>query len=236
MTELGIFCLLYFVLIRLAMGKWTSTFAGFWAAAGIGCLAVRLLTAYLPEWLETVVWFTFSVAVFIFLAVEIRIFSELLNKQEKKCDYLIVLGAHIEGDQVTNSLKRRLDKAMQYKEKFPKTRIIVSGGRGTGETVTEAEAMKKYLQQHGIKESCIEMEDQSTTTKENLAFSAAMLPDMNCPVGIVTNNFHIYRARQYARKLGYQNTCGIPAGCSRILLLNYAVREFFVVWKMWILG
>ena len=53
--------------------------------------------------------------------------------------------------------------------------------------------MKKYLQQHGIKESCIEMEDQSTTTKENLAFSAAMLPDMNCPVGIVTNNFHIYR-------------------------------------------
>ena len=178
----------------------------------------------------------FSVAVFIFLAVEIRIFSELLNKQEKKCDYLIVLGAHIEGDQVTNSLKRRLDRAMQYKEKFPKTRIIVSGGRGTGETVTEAEAMKKYLQQHGIKESCIEMEDQSTTTKENLAFSAAMLPDMNCPVGIVTNNFHIYRARQYARKLGYQNTCGIPAGCSRILLLNYAVREFFAVWKMWILG
>ncbi len=234
MAELGVFCLLYFVIIRLAMGKWTSTFAGFWAAAGIGCLAVHLLTAYFPKWLEMVVSCVFPVAIFIFLAVEIRIFAEAFKRQEKKCDYLIVLGAQIQGELVTDSLKRRLDKAIQYVEKFPETLIIVSGGKGTDEFISEAEAMKKYLLQQGIRTECVLMEDQSTTTKENLEFSAVMISDMDCSVGIVTNNFHIYRARQYARKTGYRNTYGIPAGCSKVLLLNYAVREFFAVWKMWI--
>lgn len=234
MAGLGIFCLLYFVIIRVAMGKWTSTFAVFWAAAGTGCLAVRLLTAYFPKWLEMMVCYIFSIAIFIFLAVEIRIFIEAFKKQEKKCDYLIVLGAQIQGEQVTDSLKRRLDKAIQYAEQFPETPIIVSGGKGTDELISEAEAMRKYLLQKGIKPDHVKMEDQSTTTKENLAFSSAMISDMDCSVGIVTNNFHIYRAMQYARKLGYKNTYGIPAGCSKVLLLNYAVRECFAVWKMWI--
>lgn len=234
MAGLGIFCLIYFVIIRLAIGKWNSTFTGFWAASGICFLAAPLLAACFPRWLEAVVWFTFYIAIFIFLSVEIRIWIEASKTQERKCDYLIVLGAHIQGEQVTDSLRRRLDKAVQYAEKYPEPPIIVSGGRGADEAVTEAEAMKRYLLRQGVEESRIIVEDQSATTKENLKFSAASLPDMSCSVGIVTNNFHIYRARQYARKLGYKITYGIPAGCGKVLLLNYAVREFFAVCKMWL--
>ena len=56
------------------------------------------------------------------------------------------------------------------------------------------------------------------------------------PVGIVSNNFHMYRALRYARKLGYQHPCPIAASCHPVLLLNYMTREFFAVWKMWILS
>lgn len=236
MAGLGVFCLAYFVIIRLAMGKWSSTFAGFWAAAGIGCLAARLLAVYLPGWLESGLKTAFFIALFIFIAVEVRIFAEVLVKREGQCDYLIVLGAQIQGDQVTESLKRRLDKAMEYLDNFPGTRLIVSGGKGSDEAVSEAEAMRDYLVAHGVEAGSILMEDKSTTTKENLKFSARLIGDISCPVGIVTNNFHIYRARKYAARLGYKDTYGMAAGCSKVMLLNYGVREFFAVWKMWICG
>ena len=94
--------------------------------------------------------------------------------------------------------------------------------------------MEYYLNSHGIEEERILREENSRTTNENLAFSSAYIKDMHMPVGIVTNNFHMYRACCYARKLGYTNIHAVPAGCKPVLFLNYMVREFFAVLKMWI--
>jgi len=60
---------------------------------------------------------------------------------------------------------------------------------------------------------------------------------MNCKeadVGIVSNNFHLYRACAYARRLGYGHPYPLAASCHPALLVNYMVRECFAVWKMWL--
>ena len=156
------------------------------------------------------------------------------SDREEDCPYIIVLGAHIQGTKVTGSLSRRLEAAVSYLEDHPGTTVIVSGSMGKGEAVTEAKAMEEYLRARGISPARILLEDRSTSTKENFAFSSALIPDKAEPVGVVTNNFHMYRAKAYARRTGYKNPRAIPASSSAVLFLNYMVREFFAVWKMWI--
>ena len=166
--------------------------------------------------------------------VEMRILLGMRPDREADCPFIIVLGAHIQGTKVTGSLSRRLEAAVTYLESHPGTAVIVSGGMGKGEAITEAGAMEAYLRARGISPERILKEDRSTSTRENFAFSSAFIPDKTEPVGVVTNNFHMYRAKEYARRTGYKNPRAIPASSSAVLFLNYAVREFFAVWKMWI--
>ena len=154
--------------------------------------------------------------------------------RKKNCRYLIVLGAQVRGERITDSLKRRLDAALLYHQVCPSVKIIVSGGQGKGEDVSEAYAMAQYLREHEVKDEQIMLEDQSRTTRENLRFSKAYLEELKTPVGIVTNNFHLFRALLIGRSEGYENLTGIAAGCNRILFLNYMVREFFAVVWLWI--
>ena len=236
MLAAAVFCLAYYLIICLAMGKWNSTFARFWLGAGTGCLFLHLAVSYGPPRLALAVYGSFSIALFIFAAVEIRILSGMKDEKEAECPFIIVLGAQIQGMSVTNSLRRRLDRAVSYLEAHPDTKVIVSGGRGKGESVTEAEAMRDYLENRGIGQNRIILEDRSTSTKENLIFSKKFISDLKKPVGIVTNNFHMFRAKACAGKLGYENPCGLSAGSNPVLFLNYMTREFFAVWKMWIFG
>ena len=122
----------------------------------------------------------------------------------KKADYgkdvLIVLGCAVRGERVSLTLKLRLDAALEYLEHSPNTAVIVSGGKGDGENISEAEAMKRYLAAHGIDESRIITEDKSTSTWENFKFSKMIL-DQRFPgasAAFVTTNFHVYRAGRVA--------------------------------------
>ena len=170
----------------------------------------------------------------LFLAVEFFIVRAMRPGRKKNCRYLIVLGAQVRGERITDSLKRRLDAALLYHQVCSSVKIIVSGGQGKGEDVSEAYAMAQYLREHGVKDEQIMLEDQSRTTRENLRFSKAYLEELKTPVGIVTNNFHLFRALLIGRSEGYENLTGIAAGCNRILFLNYMVREFFAVVWLWI--
>lgn len=91
------------------------------------------------------------------------IVSAMIPRQEVTCDYLIVLGAQVKGRKITDSLRRRLEKAQFYLVKHKDMKAIVSGGQGKGEEITEAEAMAEYLRFHGIVSERIFLEDQSKT-------------------------------------------------------------------------
>ncbi len=152
-------------------------------------------------------------------------------------DAVIVLGAGIKGERVTLPLMHRLDKAVEYWHKNTEAIIVVSGGQGLQESISEALAMKKYLIAKNIPEEKIIMEDQSTSTYENFAFSKKILTQLlgdHFTVTYITNRFHMYRAGQIAQAVGINGT-SYGAPIAWYLLPNVYLREFFAVIKFWIL-
>ena len=119
-------------------------------------------------------------------------------------DVVIVLGAGVLGENVTRPLAHRLNAAAQYWWNNPDSVIVVTGGLGSHATITEAEAMSRFLIRQGIPEEVIILEDNSTSTYENLTFTKEILeyyfPDGFSAV-LVTNDFHIFRAVRTARSV-----------------------------------
>lgn len=172
-------------------------------------------------------------AMFIFVAVSGYTHSVQGDEQA-----IIVLGAGLKNDRPADVLRRRLDAAAVAYGENPNAIIVVSGGKGTNETISEALAMQRYLLAKGIPEETILMEDKSTSTKENLVFSKELLlqhgigPD--APIAIVTNAFHCYRAGQYAKMVGFTNVRNIPASMNYTALLPAYSREVFAILFYWV--
>lgn len=171
---------------------------------------------------------------YLFFMTEICIFWSTGKKPEKDADYLIVLGAHVNGRRITNSLMRRLDAAYEYLFWNPRTMVIVSGGQGRGEDISEADAMAENLLERGIEEKRIIREDKSVSTEENLRFSGRLIlggysSGIEKKVVVVSNDFHIYRALLLGKHVGYRCLSGLSATSDPVLKLNYLVREFFAI-------
>ena len=141
-----------------------------------------------------------------------------------------MLGCAVRGERVSLTLKLRLDAALKYLEHSPNTAVIVSGGKGDGENISEAEAMKRYLVSHGVDESRIITEDKSTSTWENFKFSKMIL-DQRFPgasAAFVTTNFHVYRAGRVAIMNGIEAE-GYGAKDVWYTKLNNYMRESIAV-------
>ena len=108
--------------------------------------------------------------------------------------------------------------------------LILTGKNGSGKT-SVLQAMKDYLCAHGIEASRIFMEAQSTDTEKNIAYSARFIPDKNAKIGVVSNDFHLFRAGMLVRAKGFHNVSTIAARSDEVLFLNYRVREYFGVLK-----
>ncbi len=230
---LAALCLIYFVII-VSYGGIGTAFAFAWAVAAVVFAAVAVLWYVfrkhhirLPGWLTVTILAFAGVILAAFIFVETNIVVAMGHKPSSDLDYVIVLGAQVRGTRVTRSLAKRLDKACEYLTSNPGTMCIVSGGKGSGEDISEAEAMYDYLVSAGIDSSRIIMENRSTSTMENIQYSMDMVPD-GAKVGVISNNFHVYRATLVCKKLGYEAE-GIAAGADEILFLNYMVREFAAI-------
>jgi len=150
-------------------------------------------------------------------------------------DVVIVLGAGIVGERVTRPLAHRLDTAAAYWRENSEAYIIVTGGLGDRATITEAEAMARYLIAQGIPPELILLEKYSTSTYENFLFAKEILDD-HFPDGwqalVVTNDFHIYRAVRTAHQVGiYPNRLGAPTDWYT-WAVNY-LREMLAVAHLW---
>ena len=147
-----------------------------------------------------------------------------------EADYLIVLGCQVNGTVPSRMLRQRIDAAADYLIAHPHSIAIVSGGMGSGESITEAECMYNYLTAQGIAPERIILEDKATSTMENLRFSLALM-DEGATAAIVSNEFHLYRAGQMAASLGLDAAL-IPADTEYpILTASYTLREILAVWK-----
>ena len=174
--------------------------------------------------------------VVLFVIAEGCIFAHYRDKGRPDLDYIIVLGAQMKPAGPSIVLKFRLDAAYDYLVANENTLCVVSGGQGPNEPCSEAEGLYDYLVERGIAPERILKEDKSTDTSENIAFSAALIGGTDKDVGIVTNNFHVFRGVMLARHAGFEDACGISARSNIYFQPNNLVREFFGIMKDLVCG
>lgn len=224
----AVICILYGIFIKAA-GSGTGFFI-VWLGLGVLFLlfafAAKLeLWSRLPRLIKWICLAGTAIGIVCFLVIEGCIIREFNEKGKPQLDYIIILGAQVYENGPSVVLRYRLDAAIAYLNENPDTLCVVSGGQGYNEPFAEAVGMAEYLEENGIPAERILLEKESKTTEENLSNSFVYIED-GASVGIVTNNFHIFRATQTAKKLGYKNVCGIAAGSTKWYLPNNMLREF----------
>lgn len=151
---------------------------------------------------------------------------------------VIVLGAGLHGEEPSRILCYRLDTALQYHKANPDALIVVSGGRGAQESITEALAMERYLIARGVNPEKIVREEQSTSTYENFLYSKELL-DSLLPAGYkaayITNSFHVFRAGRVAKAAGL-SAGRMHAENDGLTLLPDYLRECCAVPVYWLAG
>ena len=179
-------------------------------------------------------------AVFLFVVETVFVSCLFLCGDSDNADYgedaVIVLGAGIHGEKVGVGLQGRLDRAVEYHLKNPNALIIVSGGQGPGEDITEALAMERYLIARGVSADKIIKEEKSTSTNENFRFSKTILDERfgdGYKVAFITTDYHIYRAENIAEKEGISNITHLHSDSGWYTVFPNGLRESFAVMKMW---
>jgi len=170
------------------------------------------------------------------IAIEIPIIMAAHTDKDPKAPYLIVLGAEVVGVQPSYTLHDRLEAAKEYLDDYPQTIAVVSGGQGKDEEISEAECMRNWLVENGIAADRILMEMKSTSTEENIMFSLEAINenggDPTGRVAVCSSEYHLYRAKYYAVKMG-ATPLGVAARSTmRVQMLSFFVREAFGIARM----
>ena len=223
-------CLIYFVIIVIYSGIGTS-FCGIWlffaAASGLMayfCARTPMNRERLPRRLPVAVFTTFFAGVAAFLCLMIPVMRAAKVPAEQGLPYVVVLGAKVEQDGLSTSLLKRLETACAYHRENPETIFILSGGKGKDEPVPEALAMYNYLYEQGVPARNMRIEMVAASTVANIR------------IGILSSDFHIFRAMKIAETEGCSEPRPIAAPSDSILFLHLCVRECAAILKDHILG
>lgn len=264
----AVICLAYYVIIVVYAG-FTVSFSGFWLVMAILLGAVswgsrygRIHPGKLPLWAPVSAVTFAAAALVIFCVVEILIFLGAASADAPGLDYVVVLGAKVQQQGISNSLRKRLNKAIQYSRENPGTVFILSGGQGKDEPMPESQAMYDYLVYNGVPKNRLVMESISVSTVENLAYSKVIIDRLEqekqetsgnkkvpmipgpfleveekpVEIGVLTSSYHVFRASKIAEKWGYGHVHGISAKSDMVLFPHLCVRECVAVLKDRLMG
>ena len=202
---------------------------------GVGIFWEKLRTNA-PGWLK-ITFFTLLAVVFVF-ASSLYFYGKTDNVTYDE-DAIIVLGAGLRGSRPSTTLKGRLNTAYDYHKKNPDALIVVSGGQGHDEDITEALAMEAYLAGLGVPKEKIVKEEKSTSTYENFVFSKKILDglfDDNYKIAYISNDYHVFRAGHIAKKAGFENKTHTHSNTIWHSILPGTLRECIGVMKYFVLG
>jgi uncharacterized SAM-binding protein YcdF (DUF218 family) len=173
-------------------------------------------------------------AILYLLITSFFIYKAAHDLPPEEADYLIVLGAKVNGSDMSLSLYNRAKTALRYLQENLETEVIVTGGKGRGEHITEAEAVERYLLDNGIPASRILKEDKSTSTFENILFAKEWISDPEANVIIVSNDFHLFRAGLIAKRLGLAHVYTLAAPTPEVVKFQSYLREYAAILKSYI--
>lgn len=184
------------------------------------------------KWVKKLMIMLFSLGFLYVGIIFILILSGIKETPQDSPDSILILGAQVKGETKNSAypstvLKERLDTALPYIKKHPDATIIVCGGQGKDEPDSEASVMATYLVKHGVPKNRIIEESQSTRTKENIK-NAQQKKVLGNTV-IVSNDFHIYRSKMLAKRLGMKEISGLPAPSRSSAKLRNYMREIIAL-------
>ena len=121
-------------------------------------------------------------------------------KKPKENATVVVLGCRVYGQRASLSMVERLEAAYEYLTEHEGTVCVLSGGQGSGEDITEAECMYRWMVEKGVDPQRLYKEEESASTRENLAFSGRLIAEegLNPVIAITTSEYHQYRAGRIA--------------------------------------
>ena len=187
-------------------------------------------------------WLNFLICFLAMMYLSIGVFAMIYGRTDTVTfneDAAIVLGSGLRGEEVSLMLQKRLDAAVEYHFKNPSALIIVSGGQGPGDAISEALAMARYLEAHGVPPELILQEGRSHSTYQNMRLSMVIIEenfDELPQVVVITNDFHIYRAVSFTRIVGLEGATSFHGNTPLAALPGALVREVAAIVKMWLIG
>ena len=230
---LGIIFTIYYFYLKIVFGG--ISFSEIFLVVGIVLIIYQIFKKKIKE--KKVFYRVLKIIISIFLIVFVVTESLIIfypkNSLESKSDYLLILGASVKKTTPSTTLKGRLDTALKYLKINDNCYVVVSGGKGSGEKITEAKAMKDYLIKNGIDKNRIIEEDKSTNTYENFKYSKLKIEEhsqrklSDLKVKIVTTDFHVLRSKILAYRNGYKNTSFYASKSKLSFVPTYYTREFF---------
>lgn len=178
------------------------------------------------------------VGIIIFIIMESLIVLYPKHDYKEQSDYMIILGAAVKHNTPSLTLRGRLDTAIEYINRTnDDLYIVVSGGKGSGENISEALAMKTYLIENRVSEDKIIMEDKSTNTYENFMYSREKIEDhsgksiKDLNIKVVTTDFHAYRSSILAKRNGFGKVTFYTSNSLLQFKPVYYLRECFALSK-----
>ncbi len=176
----------------------------------------------------------------LFLAAEIPILCRAHSDPDVSAPYLIVCGAGINGSTPSRSMTDRLERTLDWLAEEPEGVAILSGSRGPDEDISEAEAMYVWLTARGVRPDRLLLEERADNSRQNIEYSLALIAqnggDPTGRVAILSSEYHLYRLGYMAERLGCQPALAAAPTAKTSLFVNYAIREAFAMWKIYLFG
>ena len=169
-----------------------------------------------------------------FVLHSILIVSDGLIDELGTSDLVVILGNKVnKNGQLSERLKARVDKGLEWYQKGRCKQILVSGGLGK-EGHLEGDAMANYLKHKGVPASAIIIDNAGDNTQASAQNTKTLFPNQNSVI-IISQYYHISRTRLAFQKVGFTNVYGVHADYFELRDFYSIFREFFGYYKYWFL-
>ena len=210
-------------------------FAGlFFCAVGVLCLLFRLALQFKKKIFLRILTVLTVLGLVLMTATGIWIGVSMDGAEDPEADYVVVLGAGVNGSVPSISLEERLKSVYAYLEKYPNAKAVLSGCQGRGEDISEARCMYLWLTERGMEPERLLLDEKASTTRENITCPLDLIEERTGKrpekLALVSSEYHLCRAELMGRQEGIL-PLGVPAETRNIFYLsNMFVREIFGVW------
>lgn len=161
------------------------------------------------------------------------------GSENPETEYVVVLGAGVNGSEPSASLRERLQAALAYIKEYPDSILVLSGGQGENEDLTEARCMYNWLREHGVSANRLWLEEKATSTEENLRFSLNLIErktgERPAELAVISSEYHLLRAELLAQDEGVETVLTYPAATENPLYFtNMFLREIVAIWQYYL--